>query len=1230
MKQALAALLLLVAAAAAAQENVPVVFSVMRTDGAPVAGAEVRVQEQTATTGANGTATINLPLGSTTRVDVTPPPGSGLAIDYVNGVQIERDMTVRFDLVRQVRISGRVVNPSRIRAENQIQNLGRPWSEHFPLAPDGTFAVDVPAGVYAIHSMRFSDGFAHGQMTVDARNGDVANAVVTLRDGGSPVPTKPPRAALITVSAPGERDLSTVSGAPGAVEPLSSVVVGNLMTRQISITVSGADGSFSAPMYAPPGAAIQIKQDPSGLYLPHTPFNGTINEIGVPPGTIIHVPVPPASSGVAIGTGGALSTGKQGNFGTLARIGHIDAGQWWIRGTMETTTWAPSQRISGSGTIDLRSRDFDAAFDPSTLSTLGGGFVLERLFDPSGRAFTDSHQFLSSVMTPTGLPIELQGNVGGGGMRISNLRLVEPGLVRGDFTLEGQLPSTLPPGLYRPRVHMFRPGMATRRHRDVFPQLESLSNGELPLVRVGEPGKQRLFWMLAADTFSNGSRGAVAEEDRGRFAFASHVLMNANTLILPKEDAKTRRALTYRLEPFAPMIANSTARLVRPPQIPFRFPSGSLTVRVQKPDGSVDDLGSAPFAQSTSRTPAMRSGPSISGATNTVTDLFQLTTLDPRFDYTFTQYGRHLVTMTGTVDDIYGNRYEGGGTYEVWIARTLDFETAVTPGTPFEVGDVFSPALVLQPPVPAEVQWRVRLGTIERTLDGRANRFGFFGPDHAPIVMSAPGEYRADVTVRHTDADGVLWMGTATWGNVVETPGSPHVTRGRRGFDLVNAIQQQWFRVREARAGGDHVMYPFHRGDVMWMQKDDPAADIPKVTVQDGDGTFGPRVLARTRFNGHWEQPTIQERITAGEIPLFSTSSQSITTAGDPDNTDQWGYFYAFAERPGVRVREFISEDESANGYWRFHDVYNFQQGNGANGDLPNDFKFQFGGSVWREGTFAHYGAYASLFVLLPLNDAEGGRVFPPFQGNGGGPSGGPIMRLKGKDIDAFFHPTGVRAGTILEKGNRVSFAGQLAPTLPGNVEIVVRAPSGRERTITARANKIGWWYRPSFDFDADEVGVWTARIRVTFDGTTSAGALSAPFPTGDVLGSRGGELWFYVVDPISPPLETTYAKSTFLEPNVNPTVFHVPAGTRATVTMPGFILDERVLSGALTLDLNALRADFPNLDPADFDGHDATETITISLFANGRARQLVFLGEELVAMPQKVGPRRRVGVRRP
>ena len=152
------------------------------------------------------------------------------------------------------------------------------------------------------------------------------------------------------------------------------------------------------------------------------------------------------------------------------------------------------------------------------------------------------------------------------------------------------------------------------------------------------------------------------------------------------------------------MIGASYKDWITPPTIPFQYPSGTLNVQVTYPDGSESTLGSAPFLQPYIQEVSGPNGQRFSGASITADKYFSLTTLDSRFDINFTQYGRHLVTMQGSIDDIWGTTYQGGGTYEVHVARLLDLEAGVMPNTPFEVGDVFSPTVIVQPGVAADVQ----------------------------------------------------------------------------------------------------------------------------------------------------------------------------------------------------------------------------------------------------------------------------------------------------------------------------------------------------------------------------------------------------------------------------------------------------------------------------------------------------------------------------------------------
>jgi hypothetical protein len=184
----------------------------------------------------------------------------------------------------------------------------------------------------------------------------------------------------------------------------------------------------------------------------------------------------------------------------------------------------------------------------------------------------------------------------------------------------------------------------------------------------------------------------------------------------------------------------------------------------------------------------------------------------------------------------------------------------------------------------------------------------------------------------------------------------------------------------------------------------------------------------------------------------------------------------------------------------------------------------------------------------------------------------------------------------------------------------------------------VGWFHQPSLDFVANEAGVWRARVTITFDGRTSAGQVTAPFPTGGILGAR--DLTFYVIDSHAEPLAVT-TPQRFVRPSAAPVRFTLtpPAALtdveiHYTVTMPGFVLDEgRKTSLTYDYDARALAARFPNLDLDDADGAGGADSITLSFVAGGNdpggnrryfARQVVIEGEEVQLTPQAGTARRR------
>ena len=639
--------------------------------------------------------------------------------------------------------------------------------------------------------------------------------------------------------------------------------------------------------------------------------------------------------------------------------------------------------------------------------------------------------------------------------------------------------------------------------------------------------------------------------------------------------------------------------------------------------------------------------------------MLQLTTLSDDFVYRFAEYGRYTVTLSGSVFDIWGLEYPFDGTFEVWAAETLDIEAASLPSTPFQAGDQLPAVVSVYPGVPADVEMSFELYPIDGStvmadsVAGTANRFGYFDGAGKAFDLTEAGEYLVSIQASYTDAEGQLWIGARRWASGVASVSPVLIAHGRRWDDAQFPISERraWFSRLAADIPipdkGAHINFPYHSGDIIWAVDNDSVT--PWITVQDLEGRIAD-LLEERAYQCSFE-PDIQDRRVSGDLLMILSTSNGVDAMFALGTIDQWSYAYRTAQRPGVRVREEIGTDGGKSPYWRFEDQYLAQRGMGADGDRPNDIKWMFGAAVFKRldlgiGEVAIYG---SLWVEIDAADPVGSRVFPPFQGAAGGPSGRPIMTLQGQEIDLFLMPTAVRPGTILEVGDRFVFAGQVEPPLASEVTVQVTSPGGQVRTISGQANPIGYFSDPAGDFVVDEPGVWTVDVEVLHDGMTSAGPVEPPYPTGGVLGSADGRFLVYVV-----PKAT--ARIDFGLPDFGLYALefdgHLPLALRFfpripegwsdvdgvyTISMPGFILEEGTLRPGeelleIVYDPARLQEDFPNIDLRDRGGRESglggkpglSDEVFISVLLSGTdasgqrvhaAKVITLVGEDIYSL---------------
>jgi hypothetical protein len=597
--------------------------------------------------------------------------------------------------------------------------------------------------------------------------------------------------------------------------------------------------------------------------------------------------------------------------------------------------------------------------------------------------------------------------------------------------------------------------------------------------------------------------------------------------------------------------------------------------------------------------------------------VYRLTTLNPLFTaYRFDQYGEYRVTLSGALEDIWGNRYEGGGVYTVLAAETLNLTPGALPGTPFHVGDAFSPTLRIAPAVPASVTITLRVypldgsAPVEHVVSGQANRAGYFHATGSPFTFDAPGEYVVDYEARYTDSGERLWAGSLRGAGVVATPQGTLVARGQRGlFGYDPGARPAWFRAEVyAPLAQAPLTYqpPYHPGDVLRYPADRAAQVRPTLTLQDTGGAYQGWLLAALPGYTSAQGQQLDDMVLRAELPAA---------------LDGAAYFYFSAARPGVSVRQFVkgSDESDLLWYWDPDDPLNRQASAGLAGDQPGDYTFLFGGAVVRvpEAEIVETAVYAALAVTVGGDDARGPRVFPPYRGEAAGPDGGPLLTLGGGPVSLFIHLTGVQPGQVLTVGDTVSFAGQVGPALASRVDITITDPDGETRALGGQASPTGYYYNPADDFIASKPGLWTAQVRVTHDGLTSAGPVQPPLPQGGVPGAPDGVIAFYVVPRAAGAIPYSDTRADYPIPGGIPYNFNfsLPADWtnltfHYTATIPGYVVGSgplQINGRSVSYQYNPVNIGnaFPNYETdARVSGPHAADRLTLTFFASGTNTQ--------------------------
>jgi hypothetical protein len=859
----------------------------------------------------------------------------------------------------------------------------------------------------------------------------------------------------------------------------------------------------------------------------------------------------------------------------------------------------------------------------------------------------------STELTPSGLPIDNISTE----VVLSEVRVPAPQVIhQGDTLTFGlpfsvSIPEDLPAGVYVPYFEGFgRVGDGPRFRWD---QNSVLGQGERPyrpvptrmptVLQVGRSPEAPvdMIWTLFHAHPNQGGLGVIAEEQRDQLALSNRVRFSTPTAIISPGERN------YPLEPYLINMLPNAYGYNSAPLLPLLLPNGRMSATLQRPNGTTETLTNQVIVQNVLST-ALLDERDLFGQQAPL-DVYRLTTLDEVFTSPILDdYGDYEVQLEGSVEDVWGNRYRGGGTYRFTVAEPLGLQPAVLVGTPFEVGDNVNLGVHVVPGGVADVTVTMRVypldggEVVETVYNGETNDFGSFIPDTS-AEMSTPGEYVIDYEARLTDDAGRLWAGSLRSAGVIASPNPTLMAHGQRGLAGVDlAYNPAWFFAEQyAPIDSTEARFypPYHSGDVAWITDGAQSGLQPVQTLQDTNGDYSQWFRESHPDYVRNDGVSIDRLAVRDTLPIDTLgedaqgSAQIGLTSADVVN-DSYSYISYVTPVSSARQLVLGGPTQFDDYFWDLNDPLLGQIGAGPDGVRPGDYAFLFGGAVVRNpvADVQESVIYASLAVVIAENDPRTARVFPPYRGAGGGPNGGPLWTRDEQPIDMFFYPTSIRPGDVLQTGDIFTVTGQVAPTLASNVEVRLTSPSDVTTVYRGQANAIGYFYDPTADFVVEEPGVWTVQITVSHDGASSAAEqIPSVQPTGTqkfnvyVVPSSGSKLDWDFESLLSIPAGFPYNFTFTVPPG------WTDARAYVTETIPSTVLQDSevtIQGTALRYQFNpaGINQRFPYYEGQDgrIDGAASSDPVTLTFVITGtnatgqfdiRARQVTIRHDHLLTV---------------